>query len=213
MIIKAFLAGIAIAIGCVANLTVGGIGGAFLFSCGLLTVLYFGFNLYTGKAGLVVDENFKLIYLLEILFGNIFGTAVVAAIILGTKNNAVIEGCINIVEKRFTHGFFGTIFLSILCGILMYVAVTGYKKTKSPVIVILPVMVFVTCGFEHCIADAFYYIVAGRALGYVYLPITVIGNFIGCCTIPFLSLLSKIEDVKREKLKKLEISSKLNILL
>ena len=49
---NSILAGIMISIGAALYLVIGGIPGAILFSIGLLTILYFQFHLFTGKAGL-----------------------------------------------------------------------------------------------------------------------------------------------------------------
>jgi formate/nitrite transporter FocA (FNT family) len=72
-------------------------------------------------------------------------------------------------------------FLGVFCGILMFIAVDGYAKTKNPIILFLGVAAFILCGFEHCIADMFYFSVAGmwstEALR-VILTITV-GNAVG----------------------------------
>ena len=57
--IKAILAGFMIAMGAGLYLTVGGPVGAFLFSVGLLTILKFGFYLFTGKAGLLATKEIK----------------------------------------------------------------------------------------------------------------------------------------------------------
>ena len=57
-ILKSFLAGVAIALGGYVYLSCENkYVGAFLFSVGLLTVLYFGLNLYTGRIGYVFSQN------------------------------------------------------------------------------------------------------------------------------------------------------------
>ena len=55
----AILAGICISIGCVVNLRVGGVAGAVLFAFGLTTVVYYGLKLYTGTAGLRLDDRLR----------------------------------------------------------------------------------------------------------------------------------------------------------
>ena len=56
--------------------------------------------------------------------------------------------------------------LAFFCGILMYLAVETFKREDlNPVIrmttVFLCVAVFILCGFEHCIANMYYFSVAG----------------------------------------------------
>ena len=56
--IKAILAGAAISIGGIVFLSCDvKYVGAFLFSTGLVTVCMFGFNLYTGKIGYVLEND------------------------------------------------------------------------------------------------------------------------------------------------------------
>ena len=55
----------------------------------------------------------------------------------------------------------GILILAFFCGMLMYIAVDGYKSKGNPVILFLGVSVFILAGFEHCIANMFYFTVAG----------------------------------------------------
>ena len=68
----------------------------------------------------------------------------------------------------------------------MYVAVDGYKTSKHPAILFLGVAAFILCGFEHCIADMFYFSLAGAWSGRAALCILVItlGNTAGAILIP-----------------------------
>ena len=50
IILKSILAGIMISLGCYINLRIGGVVGAIMFSLGLMSVILFGYNLFTGKA-------------------------------------------------------------------------------------------------------------------------------------------------------------------
>lgn len=63
----------------------------------------------------------------------------------------------------------------------MYLAIDNYKKTKNVIFIIAPVMIFILSGFEHSIANMFYFSVAGvwsgETIGYLFL--NIIGNGIG----------------------------------
>lgn len=80
----------------------------------------------------------------------------------------------------------------------MYLAVNGYKEAKDIFAkyagVFLGVSVFILCGFEHCVANMYYFTVAGmwslKTLG--YLGIMILGNAIGCVTFPIVDKLLKI---------------------
>ena len=80
--------------------------------------------------------------------------------------------------------------LGIFCGMLMFIAADGYKNIENQVgkvvVVFLPVMVFILSGFEHCIADMFYFSLAGdfSALMLKSLIVITVGNSIGGGLIP-----------------------------
>lgn len=61
---------------------------------------------------------------------------------------------------------------------LMHIAVAGYKKSKNPLIVVLPVMVFILIGAEHCVADMFYWFYADT-INIPALLVITLGNTIG----------------------------------
>ena len=68
----------------------------------------------------------------------------------------------------------------------MFVAVDGYRSTKNPVILFMGVAAFILCGFEHCIADMFYFSIAKMWSREAFLCILVItlGNSLGGIFIP-----------------------------
>ena len=80
--------------------------------------------------------------------------------------------------------------LSVLCNILMFIAVDGFKNTPHEVGkyigIFLGVTVFILCGFEHCVANMFYFSAAnawgGRAL--LYMLVMTLGNACGGVIIP-----------------------------
>ena len=65
-------------------------------------------------------------------------------------------------------------------------AVEGYRQTKNPLILFICVSVFILSGFEHCVANMFYFFLAGmwslKAVG--YLLIMTVGNSLGGMLIP-----------------------------
>ena len=74
---SSILAGLCISIGCVVNLTVGGVAGAVLFTFGLITVVHYQYKLYTGTAGFV-KSWMDMGHLLLILLFNIVGCLLTA---------------------------------------------------------------------------------------------------------------------------------------
>lgn len=78
--------------------------------------------------------------------------------------------------------------LAVFCGILMYVAVDGFREKGNPLILFFCVTVFILCGFEHCIANMFYFSLAGawslRAV--IYLLLMTLGNSVGGILLPLV---------------------------
>lgn len=74
---------------------------------------------------------------------------------------------------------------SLFCGILMFIAVDSFKKltyssAAQALLVVLPVSVFILCGFEHCIADMFYFSCYSNYVKLIpYLLVIITGNSIG----------------------------------
>lgn len=181
---KSILAGVFIALGALVYLPVGGVAGAVLFSVGLLAVLRFDAELFTGKAGLLATKEISVWKLGEIWCGNFLGTALITFIIGLTPRYATIaETARNIVQVRKDNGFAANLMLGILCGILMYIAVKGFLEAQ-PIYAILPVAVFILAGFNHCVADMMYCNLVTS--GYETLIPTTVGNLAGCCFIPWV---------------------------
>lgn len=84
--------------------------------------------------------------------------------------------------------------MGFFCGILMFIAVETYKtssnKLSQILSVFLSISIFILCGFEHCIANIFYFSFAhifSRAAA-LRILIVVIGNSLGSL---FISLLKR----------------------
>ena len=82
--LKSIMAGFVITLAAAIYLTISGALGAFMFSLGLLTILFFQFNLFTGKAGLLAQKEIKPISLLTIWCGNLIGCIFCALMLLST---------------------------------------------------------------------------------------------------------------------------------
>lgn len=183
-------AGIGIAIGGTVFLSMENrIVGAVLFSVGLYLIVTNGLNLYTGKVGYLLEQ--KPEYLPELLLiwlGNLLGTWLGAEAVLHTRIRGISEKAADLCQVKLSDDVVSLLLLSVFCGILMYGAVDGYKKTKNPVILFVCVSVFILAGFEHCIANMFYFSLGGawsfKTWG--YLAIMTLGNSIGGVLLPLL---------------------------
>ncbi len=182
------LAGMMIALGAIVYLKVGGVAGALLFSVGLMTVLAFEMKLFTGKVGLLANRQIKLTELVEIFVGNMVGVCIVVLLVSVTPLAIPIsEAAAAIVAVRITNSFITNLIYGLFCGILMYIAVMGYKQTGNWLFSIVPVAVFILSGFNHCVADMFYIAFGGGGrASLLSLLATTIGNSVGGNIIPFI---------------------------
>lgn len=209
-ILKAVLAGIAISFGgflCIRTnaIATNTILGSFLFSFGLILICNFGFNLYTGKVCYLFDEGEKTlsqryIYLLEILLGNVLGTLFFSFILKismaeNNINKLVMTTLKNSVEAKINYEWYQMIGLSFFCGMLVYIAVEGFKKIDNMfgkyVVLMLAIGGFIVSGFEHSIANMFYYFLSGNfgIMAILSLILCVIGNSIGGLFIPLINMI------------------------
>lgn len=185
--IKGIYAGIMIAIGGIVYLSVeNNIVGSFLFSIGLLTVCMYGLNLYTGKVGYILINKISYIWeLLLSLIGNFCGTFIVGDLMRFSRCEDCVLIAKKIVDIKLNDNLLSIFILSIFCGIMMYLAVNNFKHSKDLISkyigIFLCVMVFILCGFEHCVANMFYFSIANvwdlNVL--LYLGVMIIGNSFG----------------------------------
>lgn len=191
--LKSILAGLMIAVGGTIFLSAQNkVVGASLFSIGLIGILVYNFNLYTGKIGYLIT-NFNLKYIKElfiILLGNFIGSSFIGFILRYTRIYSNLHDKAYLLSiTKLNDNYLSIFILSIFCGILMYFAVNGFKKLNDFsrfIIVYLGVVVFILCGFEHCIANMYYFSVADvwslNTLGYV--GIMILGNSLGAFILP-----------------------------
>ena len=80
--------------------------------------------------------------------------------------------------------------LGALCGILVYIAVDYFRSDKDKkslpkyILVFTCVPAFILCGFEHSVADMFYFAASSAyslysVQGIVYILLVSLGNLIG----------------------------------
>ena len=193
---KSVAAAILISLGDYALLKLGTPLGPVLFTLGLLGVCYMGLNLFTGKCGFLIEDKIKITDLLLILIVNL-----IAGYLLGLAysitDKEVFE---NAIAKVATWDFNISFFIkSILCGVIMYIAVLMYRK-GTPLGIIFGIPLFIFCGFQHCIANI---ITLGAARTFdISIIICIIGNFIGSLIMWYTAKDIKIENKTKKKIKK-----------
>ena len=200
ILIKSILAGIMIGIGGTIYLSLDNkIVGSILFAIGLFVIVVYSFNLYTGKIGYLIN-NFNKKYIRELiitLIGNFIGTFFVGFILKYTRIYTMIsDRAKTLAEIKLNDTLISILILSFFCGILMYLAVNTYKEVKDIgkyLAVFLGVIVFILCGFEHCIANMYYFSVSSTwSLNtLLYVLVMILGNSLGGILIPLCNKVIK----------------------
>lgn len=185
LIIKAMLAGMMIAMGAagssVAAHAIGNVGLARLtagvvFPVGLMMVILMGAELFTGDCLMIMGtvsgkhSTGQLIKTLVIVYlGNFVGAALIAWAISGCgqldySNGLLGAYTIKIAQGKAAITFGKAVVSGILCNILVCAAVImalcSKDITGKLLVSFFVIMLFVTGGFEHCVANM-YYITAG----------------------------------------------------
>lgn len=191
--LSSVLAGVCIAIGGMAYLSCDNkVLGAFFFVVGLFTICTFKLDLFTGKVCYVFERDKSYAYKLPIIWtGNLVGTWVAAQLHLLTRyGEALREKAKGLAGVKLSDSVLSIFILAIFCNILIYIAVEGYSRISYEMgkylALILGVMVFILCGFEHCVANMYYFSVAEvwdlKALGFIL--VMSLGNSVGAVVVP-----------------------------
>lgn len=164
--------------------------GALFFSVALLFICMEGYSLYTGKICYIPAAHGKEEWsvLLLGLLGNFVATVLCGYLLryalpsLGGTANAACTA-------RLDQSFFQTLIRACFCGILIYLAVNVFRKERRVVGIVFAIPVFILSGFEHSIADVFYFAASGivslKAFGFIWT--VILGNTLGGMLLPVLS--------------------------
>lgn len=166
--------------------------GSLFFTLGLFTICSRGFNLFTGKVGYAIGKPLSYINDLAVIWvGNLVGTGITALLMSVTRNGAAFaEKAAGMCTTKLNDGPLSIFVLAVFCNVLMYIAVDGFKTNSHEVGkyigLFLCVAGFILAGFEHCIANMFYFSMAGvwSVHTVVWLIIMTAGNAVGGLLIP-----------------------------
>lgn len=178
--------------GCAYLLTENNTVGAILFTVGLFTICTMNFNLFTGKVAYTLDNKPKyIIDLILIWIGNFLGTGITTLVLGYTRHGIKLQEKATVLcNTKLSDTPLSMFILAIFCNILIYIAVESYKANKHEVGkylgLLFGVVVFIFCGFEHSVADMFYFNMAGMwsTKMFLYLMIVSLGNAVGGLLIP-----------------------------
>ena len=172
--------------------------GAVLFTVALLCICLKGYSLYTGRIGFIVETHDKEYFggLTLGLLGNAIGT-VGCGYAIRLALPKLGEAAETLCTGKLDQTFLQTLIRGIFCGVLMYLAVSIYKEKNNVIGIIFCIPVFILAGFEHSIADLFYFaasvIVSLKALGFIWT--VILGNSIGAVILPLLMMKFKKDKI------------------
>lgn len=156
-----------------------------IFSTGLLCILCTQSSLFTGsilgiKNGLSIKllSNWLLIFI-----GNFIGCYLLAKLVLLGGYN--IDTITTIAQNKANLTPLQAFLRAIPCNILVCLAVIIWRNIDKDIIKIILVMLcittFIVCGFEHSVANMFYYAFSN----YNNLAAVTLGNILGGCFVAF----------------------------
>lgn len=150
--------------------------GALLFCIGLITICTYNLNLYTGKVGYIIISHNKYDYLLKLIMIIICNAIGCWLISIAPLPDSILYS----LQMSITNKDIATSFpKSLLCGVLMFIAVDTYKQRNSIVGIIFCVTAFIISGMEHSIANMYYFFLIPSIKYLVLIFIYIVGNGIG----------------------------------
>lgn len=179
--------------------------GSILFAFGLLTIVNYNFQLFTGVVGYISTQQNRndyykySLFCLNVWVFNFIGAIITGTLIRYTRMSAVLLPKLEVLMKtKCADSFTSLLILGIFCGILMFIAVNTYKRTEAfpiakIVLLFACVVVFILSGYEHCIANMAYISLYGKINPDIIkmLAASSLGNIIGCNLVPLLLRLSR----------------------
>ena len=194
--ISAVFAGMWIGIGGTVYLSIDNpIIGAMLFTVGLFTICTFNLPLYTGKiCDVFHSDKYYANNVVYTWFGNLTGTWLFANLEKMTRHGYHLqEKAVAICNAKLNDALISIFILSVFCNMLIFLAVKGFRLIENSIgkylSLFIGVSVFIICGFEHCVANMYYFSIAGMwdRKSLLYLIVMTFGNAVGgilmteCC--------------------------------
>lgn len=185
--LSAVLAGVCVGLGGLVFLAVDNkVVGSALFAIGLFVICSFALHLFTGKVCYVWENDRKFALTLPLIWlGNLAGTGLVAGAASLTRIAVLAEKAAALCAIKTGDSLFSLFLLGVLCNLFIFIAVEGYRSIPyAPgkyLAILFGVMVFILIGTEHCVADMFYFWMAGAwsARAVLCLLVITLGNAVG----------------------------------
>lgn len=145
--------------------------GGICFSMGLMLVVVCGADLFTSTTLTFIAKESKKITWLQLFknwsfvyFGNFIGALFLVFLVYMSGHpwdagGQIALNYMNIVEHKLHHTFIEAVMLGILCNVMVSLGVwlcfSCRTSADKVLVLILPIAMFVACGFEHCVANMY----------------------------------------------------------
>ena len=187
--LKSVMGGVMIAIGASAYLSCDNkYIGAFLFAFGLFSICALSFGLYTGKVGYVFIK--KQGFYKEVLITRLANSAAVilCGVIMSKVNSDIALKAEAMCEIKAEIPFLSAAVKAFMCGVLMFVAVHVYNEKNDAakyIGIFTAVPVFIISGYEHSVANMFYFSLANMFDMHIaaFILVCVLANAVGAWTV------------------------------
>lgn len=146
--------------------------GALIFPAGLAMVLIAGSELFTGNCLLVIPlvekrvrfrsvmKNLVVVYLGNFAGSLLFTVLLAYGGVYSLFGDGLAQACVSTAVTKCSMTFTQALIKGVLCNVFVCIAVwmSFAAVTVSGKIIALyfPIMIFVLCGFEHCVANMSY---------------------------------------------------------
>lgn len=233
MLLLGFIAGMFISLGATGYLTVSaniigelsGLGkllGAMIFPVGLMLVVVCGAELFTGNCLMSLAAFAKKITPYRLIrswvfvyIGNALG-AYFSAVLLYYSGSfpvgVMADNIVKIAQAKAMLPFMNVFLKGILCNILVCLGVwfaTASRDVAGKCIAcFFPITTFVICGYEHCVANMFYFPL-GQLCGadvstfdawFNNIFPSTLGNIVGGCLVAFVYYICYIREDKQKSI-------------
>lgn len=193
VLVSAALAGMSIALGGTVFLSLDSkLAGAVCFTVGLFTICLFRLHLFTGKVCYLFDRDRSYALDLPLIWlGNLLGSWLTALALAQTRLGPTLAArAWELCRTKLSDGPLSLFLLAVFCNVLIYLAVEGFAAAPHDLgrylALFFGVTVFILCGFQHCVADLYYFSLAGAwspdALARLLL--ITLGNALGGVLLP-----------------------------
>jgi formate transporter len=153
------------------DLGMGRVVGGAVFGVGLVLVVVAGAELFTGNILMIIGSLLSLFSPAKIMrnwitvyVGNFIGSVLFAYLVwksglLGAPENltgvgmAAVKAAAAKIDLSFLQAFIRGVFCNMLVVLAIIMATISKDVISKIFCCVLPIMVFVACGFEHCVAN------------------------------------------------------------